>query len=231
MIRKIKILGILLLLPMIFMGSSFLKNGGLKYDINSLTSSISTIVIDSSSLQILRVTGSVPQVVKLPDATTLRPGFWYNIINESSAPITISNSSSTQINIISSSTVVNANNAILYLTSNATTGGPWSFTMNSFAPTNPLTETGGVVTVDWASDDTFSWTLNANCTINFTHQSSGQVIVMRITNTGSNFTVTWPSIKWATGAAPTQTIGATSDVITCFYEGTNTYCNSVQDMH
>ena len=49
----------------------------------------------------------------------------------------------------------------------------------------------------------------------FSSSVSGQVINVLITNTASNYTVTWPTIKWQGSATqPVQTIGAKSDIYT-----------------
>lgn len=84
--------------------------------------------------------------------------------------------------------------------------------------------------VDWSLGSIFTKTLAANATLTFSNQASGQVIVVRLTNTASNYTVTWPvAVKWSAGSAPTQTVGAKSDVYTLIYDGTNTYGSAVQN--
>lgn len=89
--------------------------------------------------------------------------------------------------------------------------------------------------VDWSLskniDYLYTQTLSASRTLTFSNLVAGQTIVMAITNTASNWTVTWPSAaKWLGGTAPTQTVGAHTDVITCkSYDGTNAYCTSVQN--
>lgn len=85
--------------------------------------------------------------------------------------------------------------------------------------------------IDWSLGNVFTKTLGANTTFTFSNQLSGQTLVVRLTNTASNYTVTWPTVKWAGGTAPVMTIGATSDVYTFVYDGTNTYGSVVQDMH
>jgi len=59
----------------------------------------------------------------------------------------------------------------------------------------------------------------------------GKTIVVRVTNTASNYTLTFPTVKWAGGVAPTQTIGAKSDVYTFFSDGVDIYGSVVQDMY
>jgi len=84
--------------------------------------------------------------------------------------------------------------------------------------------------IDWGSGNVFTKTLSANTTFTFSNRSSGQTIVVRLTNTASNYTVTWPvAVLWSGGTAPTQTIGVKSDVYTFIHDGTTTYGSVVQD--
>jgi hypothetical protein len=98
---------------------------------------------------------------------------------------------------------------------------------NSVIATQAISSTA----IDWSAGSVFTKTLGASTTFTFSNQTSGQTIVVRLTNTASNYTVTWPSVKWIGGSAPTMTIGATSDVYTFVYDGTNTYGSAVQDLH
>lgn len=84
--------------------------------------------------------------------------------------------------------------------------------------------------INWASGNVFTKTLAANSTFTFSNQVAGQVIVVRLTNTASNYTVTWPvGVLWSGGVAPTQTIGAKSDIYTFVYDGTTTFGSVVQN--
>lgn len=95
-----------------------------------------------------------------------------------------------------------------------------------------VTESAGAATVNWALGSSFFMTLNANCTVTFSGNQDGQVIVVTILNTASNWTVTWPSVKWTGGTAPTQTVGAKSDVYSFVYNsGTSSfYGSAVQNL-
>lgn len=87
--------------------------------------------------------------------------------------------------------------------------------------------------IDWAlvskTGGIYTKTLGANTTFTFANAVAGQTIICVITNTASNWTVTWPTTKWPAGSAPTQTVGAKADIITFIYDGTNYYGNSVQN--
>lgn len=77
-----------------------------------------------------------------------------------------------------------------------------------------LTESSGAVTIDCATSDTFTLTLNANLTsVTLSNFVDGQCILIKITNTASNYTVTFGnSIEWPGGSQPVQTVGVHKDV-------------------
>ena len=74
--------------------------------------------------------------------------------------------------------------------------------------------------------------LTGATTFTFTGAVDGQVITVKVAQTGTNtYTVAWPSAKWHAGTAPTMTISAaTADVTTMIDYGGTYYGNSVQDM-
>jgi hypothetical protein len=82
--------------------------------------------------------------------------------------------------------------------------------------------------IDWSRGNVFTQTLSVNTTYTFSNQTPGQVIIVRLTNT-SNYTVTWPTLKWSASTAPVMTTGAHTDVYTFVYDGTNTYGNYTQN--
>jgi len=84
----------------------------------------------------------------------------------------------------------------------------------------PATTTISSTTIDWSQGNSFYKTLSANTTFTFSNAVDGQVITICLLNTTSNYTVTWPSMKWAGGTAPTMTTGAHYDVYTIYYNAT-----------
>jgi len=68
--------------------------------------------------------------------------------------------------------------------------------------------------IDWAAGSSFSKTLSANTTFTFANTASGQSITVAVTNTASNYTVTWPTVKWPGDLVPTQSTGVQTDVYT-----------------
>lgn len=99
---------------------------------------------------------------------------------------------------------------------------------------NPVTSALSGTSIDWSLTNKigggYTKTLGANTTFTFSNATSGQTIVVRLTNTASNYTVTWPTVKWSGGSAPTMTVGAKSDVYTFYYDGTDYFGSAVQNM-
>lgn len=85
------------------------------------------------------------------------------------------------------------------------------------------------VNIDWSVAQTFSKTLAADSTFTFSNVTDGRTIVVVLTNTASNYTVTFPvDVRWAGGTQPVQTVGAKTDVWTFVRSGTTTYGSVVQ---
>jgi hypothetical protein len=82
--------------------------------------------------------------------------------------------------------------------------------------------------VDWSTSYVFSKTLGAGAnTITFSNQIDGQTVVVILTGAAS--TVTWPSVKWSGGTAPTQTASGV-DAYTFVDRGGTIYGSVVQDL-
>jgi hypothetical protein len=87
------------------------------------------------------------------------------------------------------------------------------------------------LSIDWSLNPVYTKTLSANSTFTFTGATAGQTIIVRLTNTASNYTVTWPTVKWAGGTVPVMTVGAKDDVYTFIYDGSTYYGSYIQDMY
>lgn len=97
----------------------------------------------------------------------------------------------------------------------------------------PSTSAISASDIDWSTLHTtgglYTKTLSANTTFTFSNKAAGDTIVVRLTNTASNYTVTWPTVKWSGGTTPTMTTGAKSDVYTFIYDGTDVFGSVVQN--
>jgi len=94
----------------------------------------------------------------------------------------------------------------------------------------PASQAISASAIDWSTGLSFSKTLSAGTTFTFSNQISGQTIIVRLTNTASNYSVTWPAVKWSGGVAPTMSPGVVSDIYTFFYDGTSFFGSYVQNM-
>lgn len=96
------------------------------------------------------------------------------------------------------------------------------------AQTTISTQAISSTAIDWSTGNVFTQSNGATSrTFTFSNQTSGQTIVVRLTQTSG--TVTWPTVKWSGGVAPTATASGT-DVYTFVYDGTSTYGSAVQNM-
>ena len=92
-----------------------------------------------------------------------------------------------------------------------------------------VTETLASNVINWSNTDSFATTLSANTTLSFASNSDGFRINVAVTNTANNWTVTWPTVKWANSAsAPVQSTGANTDVWSFIQFGNTIYGAVVQ---
>lgn len=89
-------------------------------------------------------------------------------------------------------------------------------------------------TINCNLSNAFQKTLGATQRFVFTNFGDGQTVNVAVTNTASNYTVTWVNpdgltIKWTGNITPVQTIGAKTDIWTFIRFGTIIYGNVVQD--
>lgn len=96
------------------------------------------------------------------------------------------------------------------------------------SPSTPPAVAVSAYEIDWDAGSVFAKTLGAGAQVfTFANESSGMVIIVRVTGAAS--TLTWPTVKWATGTPPTQTASGT-DVYTFVHDGTDIFGSVVQDM-
>jgi hypothetical protein len=102
-----------------------------------------------------------------------------------------------------------------------------SLTVGNLIP--PVTNAISASAIDWSLSLTHSKTLSANTTFTFSNAINGKTIIVAVTNTASNWTVTWPTVSWVAGTAPTQTVGAHTDIYTFVQVGSTIYGSAVQN--
>lgn len=82
--------------------------------------------------------------------------------------------------------------------------------------------------IDWTLSGVHTKTLAAGSnTFTFSNEASGMSITVRVTSDGGGSTVTWPSVLWSGGVAPTQTPTGV-DVYTFIHDGSDIYGSAVQ---
>lgn len=90
---------------------------------------------------------------------------------------------------------------------------------------------GGTIALDWNNSNVQSVTIQGNRTFTFTNpKEGGRYIILVTQGTGGNKTLTWPTIKWKGGTAPTLSTAANKvDIITLVYANTSYYGDISKD--
>lgn len=193
------------------------------YTTTTTAAGTTTLVVGSTQQQYF--TGTTTQTVVLPVVSTLVLGQNYIITNNSTGLVTVQSSGANTLQAMSGSTQLVA--TVIAITGTGTASWSWAYTqLNFIPPTSAISASA----IDWSLGNVFTKTLGANTTFTFSNNTNGQTIVVRLTNTASNFTVTWPTVRWAGGTPPTMSPGAVSDVYTFIYDGSNFYGSAVQNM-
>lgn len=92
----------------------------------------------------------------------------------------------------------------------------------------PASVSISALNIDWSAGTVFFKTLAGGAnTFTFSNQLDGQTIVVFLT--GSASTVTWPTVNWSGGTAPTQTASGV-DGYTFVDRGGTIYGSVVQDL-
>lgn len=72
-----------------------------------------------------------------------------------------------------------------------------------------VTLTGTTPTIDWSQGHHFVQTLSGNTTMKMSNMQDGQRIAVKLANSGTSYTVTWPNYVFWPSTAPTQTANKT----------------------
>lgn len=130
-------------------------------------------------------------------------------------------SSTTPKNVFAGKTTfgtTTAGSEVVNITGNLIVAGQYNST--KFALTD-----GATIALDWNNGNVQSVTIAGNRTFTFANPKTGgkYLIVLKQDATGSR-TITWPTIKWRGGTAPTlTTTAAKTDLITLVYDGSAYY--------
>lgn len=118
----------------------------------------------------------------------------------------------------------NGNQYVSTNNSNVVVGGPMEVNGQYASLTFSLTD-GATIAVNWNNSNVQKVTLGGNRTFTFSNpKTGGRYLLVLVQDATGSRTVTWPTIKWAGGSAPTLTTGANkTDLITLIYDGTHYY--------
>ena len=84
--------------------------------------------------------------------------------------------------------------------------------------------TSTAITLDLANGSVQNLTLTGICTITMPTAAAGKSFMMYLRTGAGGYTVTWTTVKWAGGTAPTLTATASRlDIFSFFSDGTNWY--------
>jgi hypothetical protein len=89
----------------------------------------------------------------------------------------------------------------------------------------------GAHTVNWNNGNKQKITLTGNPTLTFTAPPGATNLQLKVIQDGTGSrTITWPSIKWPEGTAPTLTTDASAeDLVFLYYDGSAYYGSSLLD--
>jgi hypothetical protein len=217
--------------------------------------SASPVTLTSSSTFYQFFTGSTAQTVVLPVTSTLATGWTFNIVNNSTANITVNSSGS---NLVATCLPGTTLRLICILTS-GTTAASWDSEVVGFttvtgtgnnvlatAPTitNPtITDyietyfnigtvtTSASPTLSNGTVQTLTLTASTTCTVTMPTATAGKSFILLVRQAAStgNGAVTWSSVKWNSGGTPTVTATAgRMDIFTFVADGTNWYGSASQ---
>lgn len=82
--------------------------------------------------------------------------------------------------------------------------------------------TSDSASINWGNGYMQKWTLNNSPTLTFSSAQTGTIFKARIVHSGASRAITWPTIKWVGGVAPTLTgTDGAIDYVFFIYDGTN----------
>ena len=132
--------------------SVMFRDGNANVEVNTLVENFTTTAtaagtttLTGASQPLQQFTGTTTQTVKLPDATTLLPGWQFTILNRSTGSLTVQNSASTLLQTMSA-----ASQATFTLANNSTAAGVWdvSYTLSATSAVTSVNGNTGAVTVN-----------------------------------------------------------------------------------
>jgi hypothetical protein len=221
-----------------------IDNPKLGYTTTATAAGTTTLTVTSNHQQFF--TGTTTQTIVLPVTSTLALGVSYSIENNSTGTLTVQSSGANAI------TTIPAGVTTLFtcILTSGTTAASWDYdqigfgtitgtganvlgtspsitlpTVTDYIETPYSANSSTAITLALTNGTVQIITLTGNATITMPTATSGKSFIMFLKQdaTGSR-TVTWSTVKWAGGTAPTVTATASrQDIYSFFADGTNWY--------
>lgn len=204
-----------------------------------------TTTLTNTSSYYQQFTGVTTQTVQLPVTSTLQTGWTFHIVNNSTGNVSVVSSGSNAV-----ITVLPGTTAMCTCIGTAlTTAADWESGLTDFstatgtgavvlgtAPsvTNPTVtnyvETGysanssTAITLDLANGTVQNITLTGSPTITMPTAALGKSFILYLRTGSGSYSVTWSTVKWSGGTAPTVTSTASRmDIYSFFADNSNWY--------
>jgi len=221
-----------------------IDNPQLGYTTTATAAGTTTLTVTSNHQQLF--TGTTTQTIVLPVTSTLALGVSYSIENNSTGLLTVQSSGANTI------TTIPAGVTTLFtcILTSGTTAASWDYdqvgfgtitgtganvlgtspsitlpTVTDYIETPYTANSSTAITLALTNGTVQIITLTGNATITMPTATSGKsfILLLKQDATGSR-TVTWTTVKWPAGTAPTITSTASKqDIFSFFADGTNWY--------
>lgn len=169
----------------------------------SIVSSGGTTVLTAGSAQNQQITGTLTQIIQLPDATTLIKGWSFQINNDSTGAVTIKNNGGTTLTTISSGGF-----GTVLVTDNSTSNGVWDiyFSVPSTLTASQILSTDAVGNIQSLPVSTYPSLTELSYVKGVTSGIQAQI------NTKGTGTVTAIGVTTANGVSGSSSGGATPNL-------------------
>jgi hypothetical protein len=230
-----------------------IDNPQLGYTTTATAAGTTTLTVTSNHQQFF--TGTTTQTIVLPVTSTLALGVSYLIENNSTGLLTVQSSGLNAITTIPTgvtalftciltsgttaaswdftqtgfATITGTGSAVLGTSPTITTAALTNPTVTNYVETPFTANSSTAITLALTNGTVQIITLTGNATITMPTATSGKsfILFLKQDATGSR-TVTWSTVKWPAGTAPTITSTASrQDILSFFADGTNWYGTTV----
>lgn len=211
----------------------------------STATAAGTTTLTNTSSYYQQFTGSTTQTVQLPVTSTLQTGWTFHIVNNSTGNVSVVSSGSNAV-----ITVVPGTTAMCTcIGTSLTTAADWESGLTDFstatgtgavvlgtAPsvTNPTVtnyvetaysaNSSTAITLDLANGTVQNITLTGSPTITMPTAALGKSFILYLRTGSGSYSVTWSTVKWSGGTAPTVTSTASRmDIYSFFADNSNWY--------